>query len=139
MTRDELAKILDGRECGSEITRAEAKMAKESGLVVIYGASDDLAEIEGAFDDELDVSDGGFIPITKDGLLQNKCDDEDCPYFAVLVKHATTIEAVWSDETGEPAWSYRTTIPHSTFNIKSDADEDLIYCRGIVFALADVP
>jgi len=54
MTAAEFAEMLNGREYGNELTRNEEAMAKEYGLVVAYGASDDLMEFGGAICDELD-------------------------------------------------------------------------------------
>ena len=34
-----------------------------------------------------------------------------------------------------PAWTYMTDIPHATFDVMDDGE---LYCRGIVFALADL-
>ena len=42
MTAKELAELLNGREYGNEITSDEEKLAKESGLVVVFGYSDDM-------------------------------------------------------------------------------------------------
>ena len=48
MTRDEAAAVMNGREYTNEITDSEAKAWAESGLVIIFGASDDLCELRGA-------------------------------------------------------------------------------------------
>ena len=45
MTKEELAAMLNGREYGKEITKAEEEKAKANGLVVIYGYSDDNVEL----------------------------------------------------------------------------------------------
>jgi hypothetical protein len=42
---------------------------------------------------------------------------------------------LWAEE-GDYSWTYATEIPHATFEVIED---DGPYCRGIVFALADVP
>ena len=42
MTKEELAATLNGREYNHEITKEEEAEARENGLVVIFGASDDL-------------------------------------------------------------------------------------------------
>lgn len=137
MTSEELASRLNGRGYGDEITKDEERMAKEAGLVVVFGYSDDGIEFRGAISDE----DGapGKTAITRDGLLQNKCGDEDCPYFAKLVKASPRIEALWCEEKDGPTWTYKTDIPHVTFDIQSDDAEEGIYCRGMVFRLEDVP
>lgn len=135
MTAQEAAAKLDGnqyREEGSKELFAEMKTA---GLVAVFGASDDLMEFRGAVDDEVGCFDGGEASFTRDGLLNNECSEEDCPYHARLEKNATPIKALWCEVDGF-SWTYETTIPHATFIIMED---DEPYCRGIVFALADVP
>lgn len=42
------AEKLDGRKYGNELTRDEEKKLKDLGLVVVFGASDDLCEFRGA-------------------------------------------------------------------------------------------
>lgn len=138
MRPEDVATRLDGREYGQEIPVGFEKQVKEAGLVVVFGASDDLMELRGAVSDEVGCYGGSTALLTKEGLATTKCDDDDCPYWikerdAIIAKGAV-VEAVW-DEEGF-LWIYRTTIPHSTFTIMEDGGK---YCRGIVFALADVP
>lgn len=128
----ELAALLNGREYRQEITKEEAARAKADCLVVVFGASDDLMEFRGAIDDEKGCYNGGIAYLTSTGLLQNDCDNDDCPHFAKLKDKAATINAVW-DKDGY-SWVYETDIPHETFEILKDGER---YCRGIVFALAD--
>lgn len=137
MTASELAEMLNGREYMSEITDQEEAQAKAAGLVVVFGGSDDLMEFRGEIHDEVYVP--GTAYLTSAGLLRSECDDEECPYFAKLQDKAATIKAVWwtGKEAGDPgyAWTYQTDIPHTTFEIIDDGEQ---YCRGIVFALADI-
>lgn len=78
MKKEELAAMLNGREYRNEITREEAAEAKAAGLVVVYGASDDLMEFEGAIRDELGCYDGGTAFVDKKGLLdRGQIDDGD--------------------------------------------------------------
>jgi len=133
MNAQELAARLDGREYGSEITKEEAAEAKAAGLVVVYGYSDDNMEFDGAFRDEFGCYGGGTAYLAATGLLQNDCDCDDCPHFARLKNSAPTIKAVW-DRDGY-SWIYETAIPHATFEIVDGGEK---YCRGIVFALADI-
>ena len=132
MTKEELAATLNGRQYREEMTMDEERAAKDAGLVVIYGASDDLMEMRGAVRDEICGPD--FAYFERDGILSNDCEDEECPYFDRLKQKATTVEAVWGSE--GYSWIYKTTIPHAPFDIMEDDDK---YCRGIVFALGDVP
>lgn len=134
MNSKDLAALLDGREYGKEITREEAAAAKVDGLVVVFGASDDLMEFRGGIYDEIGCYDGGTAYLTDTGLLQNDCDNEECPHFAKIKAAAATINAVWGNGVGY-SWLYETAIPHATFEIFEDGET---YCRGIVFALADV-
>jgi len=137
MTRIDMALRLTGREYGAEITKNEEDMANKAGLVVVFGYSDDGVELRGAIDDELSAYEGTIIHVSADGLVQNKCDDEDCPNFAGYNGPGIhKIEALWCAEGDDgPAWIYKTDITHSTFDIMEDGE---VFCRGIVFALADV-
>jgi len=133
MTKEELAALLNGRQYRNEMTKGEEAAAKTAGLVVIFGASDDLMEIRGAVDDEV-YPNGDGTPFTGTGLLKSECEDDDCPYFAKMLEGATGVYATFDDD--GYTWTYDTAIPHATFDILED---DVKYCRGIVFALADVP
>ena len=134
MTKEELAARLNGREYGSEISADEEKAAKAAGLVVLFGASDDLAELRGAINDEAGCYDGGDIRIIDGELFEEP--DCDCKWAqeasAAAEKRSALIEALWSQ--GEWSWTYSTKIPHATFDVMEDGEP---YCRGIVFALAD--
>lgn len=134
MNSHELAGVLNGCEYNKEMGAADNKIAKENGLVVVFGASDYLMEFRGAVNDEIDVYEGGRAFFTENDLLINECDNENCPYFKRLTKTATPIEAKWDTE--GYSWVYETTIPHASFEVLKDGDK---YCRGIVFALSDVP
>ena len=135
MITKELAALLNGREYRSEMTGEEEREAKESGLVVVFGASDDLCELRGAIDEEVDCYGGGTIHLTTDAVLQSPgcgCyQSDECPYFQRAVREAKTIEAVWGKD--GYSWTYKTDIPHETFDIFEDGKK---YCKGIVFAVA---
>jgi len=131
-----LAQIINGREYTNEITKAEEALAKEAGLVVAFGGSDDLLELRGAVREEVSAWQGQTVRFTKAGLLINDCDNDRCPHFEKLKAAATPLEIVWQEEGKGPCWTFKTTIPHETFEISDDGEP---YCRGVVFALADVP
>ena len=134
MNAKELAQSLHGREYGRKLIPVEvAQQARRDGLVIVYGASDDLVEMEGAISDEF-----GFGPIylTPEGLLKNECEDEDCPYFAKIAEKAATIEGLWHDEYGSDyCWTFKASFPFEPFDVMEDGQK---FCQGIVFALADV-
>lgn len=108
MTLKEFAQMLNGREYGHEIHKEEEALAKELGFVVVFGYSDDNAELRGAIDDEIDCFDGG------------KLEHKDLP---------DVIYAKWCDRETNYAWSYKTSIPHETFCIYEDGE---YWCLGIV-------
>lgn len=131
MTKEELATLLNGRQYGEEITPEEEAEAKAAGLVVIFGASDDLMEFRGAINDEAGVYDGTTVYLTPKGLLANECGHAGCPYFEEIREAITVIiEALWDSE--GYSWVYETEMPHATFDIL-EGDEK--YCRGIVVEL----
>ena len=138
MNAKELAAKLSGREYNCEITDAEAKQAKDAGLVVVFGASDDLIYLAGAISDEGDCYDGGTVLFDAKGVLPSwdsasECEESAQEYFERKAK-ARTITALWAKEPGY-SWTYKTDIPHETFEIVEDGEP---YCRGVVFALADL-
>lgn len=128
----EFAQLLNGRQYGAEITGKEEKLAEELGLVIVFGESDDLVEFRGAIYDEADCYDGGEILLDKDGILE-KCKSE-CKYYRKAAEKATSIEAIWCGE-DDYAWTYKTDIPHETFDIFEDGEK---YCRGIVFDIKEL-
>lgn len=138
MTKEELAAQLDGCQIGSELAQFDGRAAKAAGLVVVYGASDDLMEFEGAFRDEVGCYDGGLALVDRDGVLDrdqiDDGDDEAIVEYVTRKKTARTIEALWDPGDGY-SWQYRTDIPHATFEVVEDGEP---YCRGIVFAIADL-
>lgn len=127
MTIQEFAKMLDGREMGSEIFKEQANMARDLGIVVIFGASDDLCELRGAINDDVSCFDGGTIYLDGDKLLK-ECECE-CSYYQEAKEKCKLINIIWHDEEG-PAWTYETDIPHATFDIMEEGEK---FCRGIVF------
>ena len=132
MNIEELAAKLNGRQRGEEFTNEEEKIAKENNLVIVYGASDDLMEFAGAINDEVGCYDGGTAYLTDKGLVQNECDDEECPYYVKQLDSANTIKEIWGDS--GYSWIYETKIPHTKFTIFEDGEP---YCEGIIFCLKD--
>ena len=135
MTATELAARLNGREYRNEITANEERMAKDAGLVILFGASDDLAEFSGAIDAEVGCFDGGELFLL-DGSVHEfgVCSCEHAIRADERArKRGRLIRAIWGGPEGY-SWSYQTDIPHATFDVMEDGEP---YCRGIVFAIAD--
>lgn len=142
MTKEDLAIKLNGREYTKEITPSEEMAAKEAGLLIVFGASDDLCELRGAISDEVGVCDGEPFFISN-GELLNDLDRDD---ITVLKKHklydhllqlrakALRIEPLWCNESNI-SWTYKTEVPHAFFDVMED---DEVYCRGIVIDLREM-
>ncbi len=128
-----LAAHLNGVEIDEEDSRIP-KDAKERGLVVVYGASDDLMEFRGALNDEIYVYDGGTAYVSRTGVLQEEDYDCGCKFAEqakiAAMKAARTIEAVFGED--DLSWQYRTDIPHAAFDVLEEGET---YCCGIVFDL----
>ena len=136
LTAKELAAMLNGRQYRQEISSNEEQKAKDSGLVVVFGYSDDCVELRGVIDDEVGAYNGTTIFVSRDGKLlynSNCCHDSDCLYYQAAVDAAITVEAIRHN--GNPCWTFETSIPHETFSIFEDGE---LFCEGIVFSLEEV-
>ena len=126
MTKKELAEKLNGRQYGDSFKDVmEDTMA--SGLVIVTVASDDLMQFQGAIEDEGGCFDGGEVYFDKNGVSQDG------------TERANMIEALWCEGTNvdgcQATWSYKTDIPHETFEIWEDEE---LYCIGLVFSIEDI-
>ena len=107
----EFAKKLNGRQYLNELTKEDEAYARENGIVVVYGQSDDLMEVRGAIDEEFCCYDGGT-------------------FYLGFAK----VEAIWCPKGTDYSWGYETDFPHEEFTIMEDNEH---YCSGIVFYLKD--
>ena len=129
MTKKEFAEKLNGRQYAPypQFLPSEIQTAKENGFVIVYGASDDLMEFDGAIIDEGGCFDGGEVYFDKNGVSQDG------------TERANMIEALWCEGTNvdgcQATWSYKTDIPHETFEIWEDEE---LYCIGLVFSIEDI-
>lgn len=138
MTREELAALLNGREYTNEITREETAKAKDAGLLVIFGYSDDGVKLRGLFNDEAGAYEGGEFYILRGQIIAEGGGGGACFFINDVEgsKRGHKIEAVFSPEM-EPAatWLIKTDLPHSTFDIMEDGD---LFCRGVVIDKDDL-
>lgn len=111
---------MNGREYRDEMpNKTFLDDLRLSRTVVVYGASDDLVEFEGAICDEIGA--GEKIFLSKEGIVDNS------PYW---------IEPVWCGAGSSATWTYETNIPGVVrFMIMED---DEAYCEGIAFSLDDL-
>lgn len=130
----EFAKSLSGREYGNEITKGEEEYARELGLVIVFGYSDDNAEFRGAIYDEVGCCGGMDIFIDKSGIFE-ECDC-NCRYSKTAKEKARAIKAIYGGHyESEYTWEYKTDIPHATFDIYEGKDK---FCKGIVFDIKEL-
>lgn len=139
MTKEELAAKLNGIEYPAHrtITADLIQAAKDAGLVILYGSSDDLMEFDGAAREEIGCYNGGTALVDASGVLPDRDsleEDNEIVAYINRKKAAKQIEALWCKEPGY-SWTYKTDIPHATFEVMDDGEH---YCRGIVFSLADL-
>lgn len=144
MTSKKLAEYLNGKT--EKTIEINAQVAKESGLVIVYGSSDDRMEFNGAINDDGSCYDGGEVLFTKKGCLQNQ---DECEEAIETLKEngynvdslqiqSNKINALWSPENSEHEnllWAYETEIPHEKFNLMEGGE---VYCIGIVFSINDL-
>lgn len=143
MTIQRVAEILNGRQYRSELAGAEEKLFEKEGLVIVFGASDDLLEFRGAIHEELGAWDGtnAYI-IKKKGQWEAISEEEhegiteQLEDLGMEIK-SHKIEAAWAPtiDGNEYSWHIRTAIPHEIFDIMEDED---YYCRGIIFNINDL-
>ena len=123
----EFAKKVDGIEYLEE-RKWLWKEAKEKGIVVVFGYSDDNIEFRGAIEDEVGCFDGRRVQVPgTDKYI-------DAIFCGILdgIRVLDPFEYM-ADNGGMLTWVYRTDIPHETFSMYEDGEP---YCRGIVFHLA---
>ena len=142
MTKEALAAQITGRQYGDEINRSEEIEAKNNGLLVIFGVSDDLCELRGAIHEEVGAYEGTTVLIGKDGALLPEFDDDERD---ILHKHgvlsqaiakldsATKVEVKW-DVSGY-SWIIETAAPHATFDVLEGEEK---FCRGIILDLKEL-
>lgn len=134
MNVKQLAALLHGTEYPLRITQELAKQASDNGLVIVYGASDDLAEFAGAISDERCALDGGQYLIDEKGILPHREEieeDAELKDYFLREDKAKVLNSLWC-KTDKYSFTYETDIPHEKFDVVED---DGFYCQGIVFDL----
>lgn len=138
MNKEQFAELLNGRQYRDEITKEEEKLAKENGLLVCFGASDDLLEFRGIVYDEVGAYDGGTALLVKKKGGKIDVISEDCLKEVQEIMDDKELEfdlpkieivAEWCPDDLECSWRIKSDLPHSTFDIMEDGE---LYCRGII-------
>ncbi len=136
MNMSEAAAQLNGFEYREEGTRDIFAAMRDARLVAVFCASDDLMEFCGAEYNEMDAYEGATAYFTGHGLLLNGCYNDGCPYFAKMAKRAAEVKAEWCPDGFDGLWLITTALPHAQFDVMEAGE---LYCRGLVFSLADCP
>lgn len=119
MTKEQLAEMLNGRQYGDETTPEIERLAKENGLCIAFGASDDLLEFRGTVYDEVGAWGGTVVYLSKKGNVK----EESKPGRA-------EVSASWLPKEPAATWLVKASIPFAPFDIFEDCE---LYCRGCVF------
>jgi len=138
LNKGQLAEILDGRARGKEVTHEEHEIAKENGLVIVFGHSDDSMIFNGAIRGQVACWKGGTAYLDKNGLKEETNPDDSKIVRAV---YAESDERIFQ---GKAYWTFETTIPHAKFRIYEDDicdneqrdEDDDMWCEGIVFDIS---
>ena len=134
MACKELAEALDGIDYDDAI-EARLANAKEKGLLIIAGASDDLTEFYGAWRDEAGL---GEIVIDAKGILpsvdeiRDSDEADDIVAWGVRRKAAKTIRAKFGDNGHEYDMG---DIPHATFRM---FDSEALFSTGVVLHISSL-
>lgn len=145
ITKETLADRLHGAKIGEEdYDNQIITDAKENGLLIVFGESDDLCEFRGAFEDECSPDDKGRMPFLRSG----KAFDPDAVAAAletladelgltVPMPETLDITAHWCKPAPDgrtPSWHYQTSLPHATFDVMEAGE---LYCIGMVIDLKE--
>ncbi|MDR1477503.1 MAG: hypothetical protein LBJ00_01015 [Planctomycetaceae bacterium] len=152
MTAQELAEKLNGIEYNRGIPEEYYPVLVESGLAVVLGGSDDLCyflypENGKVATEELPCWEGETFWFDRDfkKFLDGKHRTMLTYHDNVKANCRNSIAAVWCDETVKApdgdyySWTYKTNIPHATFDIvEHDGESVLHYCKAIIFSINDL-
>ena len=106
---------------------------KDLNEVIVYAYSDDLLEFEGSIYDEVSAYNQIEVPITKEGIVYNQCESEECPYYVKQIKGLPKIKAEYTKGT----WKITAPFPHGKFTVY-EHDGEIPYIEGILFNLDDI-
>jgi hypothetical protein len=136
ITAQEFADMLHGREYGSEISKGEEELAKLTGLLVVYGYSDDNIELRGVIDEELPAFDGLEFSVGKYGVVKKwedvDYDDEEACRLHFENEDSGTIDISAGWDMDGYSWVIAADCGDSFigyFDIMEDGDT---FCRGTV-------
>ena len=104
LNKDQFAEMLNGRERGHEITPEEQEIAKENGLVVVYGYSDDAMVFNGAIRGQVDCWQGGTAYLDENEL-KKEANPKDSAYKTIRASYAESSQRLFE---GKAYWTFET-------------------------------
>lgn len=146
LTIESVAQSLDGVEYREEDAKIDASALRAAGIVVAFGASDDLLELRGAVYDEFSAWEGTTLlilnghAVSKYDLLGARDGMGDYDHLIkwiiddILNAGHPTVTAEWAPEGKGCAWEITTTLPYAPFRVMKDGE---LYCYGAVFKLPE--
>jgi hypothetical protein len=144
MTIKEWAERLNGIEYPANELEEHNEEMKKDGIIVAYGASDDLLEFQGVINDETGAYEGTEIRIASRGkgtafIFDEEENNGSKEFNRKEISAMQKIKAIWfpKDDDGKvfASWFVETVISHEKFDIMEDGE---LFCRGIVFHVDDV-
>ncbi len=146
MTKEQLALVLNGRQYRDEMTADEEKLAKENGLVVCFGASDDLTEFRGCLYDEKGNYEGGTVYFCKGEIANPDHEDTDeAGIESFEKKEFPKIEALWCPKTRTEKFLHRGLsklkylTPLLTFSRTANCTAGVLFLIILSFRRTDAP
>ncbi|MDF8363309.1 MULTISPECIES: hypothetical protein [Achromobacter] len=141
LTAAELASRLHNRQYGNEITSEEEKEAGRAGLLIVFGASDDLLEFRGAFRDQAGAYDSATVQFHAGGALPawddlDKTNEDDVLQYFEQKMNANQVTAHWDHEGYSWFIEPGMGLGYAVFDVLEDDER---YCRGIVIDMARSP
>jgi hypothetical protein len=151
MTKHQLAAQVNGAQYRKEDERFSEAESKKAGLVVIFGASDDLLEFRGAIHEELGAWDGTKAYIFKkkgEWVAMDETEFEEYKekledvgmlagfkYWQVNAEWSPTIKQEGKEDV-EASWLITGDTPEQVhFDVMEDGE---LYCRGLVIDLNEL-
>lgn len=120
-------KYLQDRQCYEELTPESEEIAKDNGLVVVFGMSDDTCVFRGA------IWDDTYCYGKSDNIYDVYVNADTGASDTYVDNKSFLILAKWDCD--GYSWVYETEIPHETFEVYEDGEK---YCQGIVFSIEDI-
>lgn len=137
VTAQELVVRLNGGEYGSETTTWIEQLAKENGLVIVFGQSDDLVEFRGAIEEEFGCyAENTFYVINGKVFDEGSLDEvkNALEPIGLSLPSIPSIHAEFCPSGSLFAWVIQAE-DGCQFNIYEDGEE---YCQGIVVPLHSI-